>query len=89
MPYFTHRMLDFFNTIWVSNSFDPDQVDILSGLIWVQETVKVQRVSADNKVAPSGKELNTRTKQLVDHVDTTYFLAKANNLILAPIFPFG
>ena len=58
MPYFTLWVLDFFNTIRVSNSLDPDQArqnvgpDLGSNCL--------QRLSADI----TGKELNT--KQLVD-----------------------
>ena len=59
-------MLDFFNTISVSNSLDPDQARHFVGPDLGPNCL--QRLSADNKVAPS-KELNT--KQLVD---TTFWL---------------
>ena len=58
VPYFTLWMLDFFNTILVSNSLDPDQVRHFVGPDL--GTNCLQRLSADI----AGKELNT--KQLVD-----------------------
>ena len=58
MPYFTLWMLDFFNTIWVSNSLDPDQARHFVGPDPGQNCL--QKLSADIV----GKELNT--KQLVD-----------------------
>ena len=68
MPYFTLWMLDFFNTIWVSNSLDPDQARHFVGPDLGQNCL--QRLSADNKShPPAGKDLNT--KQLVD---TTFWL---------------
>ena len=51
-------MLDFFNTIWVSNSLDPDQARHYVGPDLGPNCL--QRLSADI----AGKELNT--KQLVD-----------------------
>ena len=58
VSYFTLWMLDFFNTIRVSNSLDPDQARhfVGPGL----DSICLQRFSADI----AGKELNT--KQLVD-----------------------
>ena len=58
MPYFTLWMLGFFNTIWVSNSLDPDQTRHFVGPDL--GTNCLLRLSADI----AGKELNT--KQLVD-----------------------
>ena len=58
MPYFTLWILDFFNTIWVSNSLDPDQARHFVGPDL--GTNCLLRLSADI----AGKELNT--KQLVD-----------------------
>ena len=58
MPYFTLRMLNFFNTIRVSNNLDPDQARHVVGPDLGQNCL--QRLSADI----AGKELNT--KQLVD-----------------------
>ena len=58
MPYYTLWMLDFFNTIRVSNSLDPDQARH-----FVRPDLGpncLQRLSADI----ASKELNT--KQLVD-----------------------
>ena len=40
VPYFTLWMPDFFNTIRVPNSLDPDQSKLLSDLIWVQTVCK-------------------------------------------------
>ena len=57
VPYFTLWMLDYFNTIRVSNSLDPDQARHILGLNCLQ------RSSADI-VPPADKELYT--KQLVD-----------------------
>ena len=51
-------MLDFFNTLWVSNSLDPDQA---------RHFVKV--ISRQQKSSLAGRELNK--KQLVD---TTFWL---------------
>ena len=73
MPYFTLWMLDFFNTIWVSNGLNQDQVDILYGLIWVQTVCKGYQQTKKSLLA--GKELNT--KQLVD---TRYSLILAKIL---------
>ena len=59
MPYFTFWMLDFFNTMRVSNSLDPDQAGH-----FVRPDLGpncLQRLSADI----AGKELNTK-----QHVDT-------------------
>ena len=58
MPYFTLWILDFFNTIQVSNSLDPDQARNFVGPGLGPNCL--QRVLADL----AGKELNT--KQLVD-----------------------
>ena len=58
MPYFTLRMLDFFNTIKVSNSLDPDQVRHFVGPDLGHSCL--QRLSADK----GGKELNIN--RLVD-----------------------
>ena len=58
MPYFTLWMLDFFNTIRVSNSLDPDQARHFVGPDLGPNCL--QWLSADI----AGKELNT--KQLVD-----------------------
>ena len=58
MPYFTLWMLDFFNTIRVSNSLDPDQARHFVGPDLGPNCL--QRLSAEI----AGKELNT--KQLVD-----------------------
>ena len=73
-------MLDFFNTIQVSNSLDPDQARHFVGPDLGPNCL--QRLSAYKfKVSLVGKELNT--KQLVD-----YFLAKVS-FILLQLFPFG
>ena len=58
MLYFTLWMLDFFNTIGVSNSLDPDQARHFVGPEMGPNCL--QRLSADI----AGKEVNT--KQLVD-----------------------
>ena len=58
MPYFTLWMLEFFNTIPVSTSLDPDQARHFVGPDLGPNCL--QRLSADT----AGKELNT--KQLVD-----------------------
>ena len=58
MPYFTLWMLEFFDTIRVSNSLDPDQARHFVGPDLGPNCS--QRLSADI----GGKELNT--KQLVD-----------------------
>ena len=54
MPFFTLWMLNYFNTIWVSNSLDPDQARHFVGPDLGPNCL--QRLSAD-KV---GKELNTK-----------------------------
>ena len=66
MPYFSLWLLDFFNNIRVSNNLDPDQAQHLVGPDLSPKCL--QRLSADNKLALVGKELNT--KQL----DTTFWL---------------
>ena len=53
-------MLDFYNTIWVSNSLDPYQAG---------QMICVQTVSRQQKLPIEGKEINT--KQIVD---TTFWL---------------
>ena len=58
MSYLTLWILDFFNTIRVSNSLDPDQARYFVGPDLGPNCL--QRLSADNK----GKELST--EQLVD-----------------------
>ena len=58
VPYFTLWMLDCFNTIWVSKSFDPDQARHFVGPDLSPNCL--QRLSADK----AGKGLNT--KQLVN-----------------------
>ena len=58
VPYFTLWMLDFFNTIQVSNSLDPDQALHFVGPDLGPNCL--QKLSADI----AGKELNT--KQLLD-----------------------
>ena len=63
MPYLTLWILDFFNTIRVSKSLDPDQAQYFVGPDLGLNCL--QRLSADN----NGKELNT--EQLVD---TTFWL---------------
>ena len=63
MPYFTLWMLDFFKTIRVSNSLDPDQARHFVGPDLGPNCL--QRLSADI----AGKVLNT--KQLLD---TTFWL---------------
>ena len=40
--FFSISILSFRNTIRVSNKMDPDQPDILSGLVWIQLTVKLK-----------------------------------------------
>ena len=60
-------MLDFFNTIRVSNSLDPDQA--LHFVLPDLGPKCLQRLSADDNLALAGKELNT--KQLLD---TTFWL---------------
>ena len=85
LPYFTLWMLDFFNTIHVSNTLNPDQARHFVGPDLGPNCL--QRLSADNKVALSGKELNT--KQLTCRY---YFLAKTLakvKLIWLQLFPFG
>ena len=67
VPYFTLRMLDFFNAIRVSNSLDPDQDRHFVGPDLGPNCL--QRLSADDKSPLGAKELNT--KQLVD---TTFWL---------------
>ena len=69
MPYFTLWMLDFFNTIRVSNSLDPDQARHFVGpdlgpncLQRSKMSAKVKKVSSQKR----SKELNT--KQLVDTI---------------------
>ena len=47
VPYFTLWMLDFFNTIRVSNSLDPDQARHFVGPDLGPDCL--QRLSADNK----------------------------------------
>ena len=75
MPYFTIWMLDFFNTIRVSNSLDPGQARHFVGPDLGQSCL--QRLSEDI----AGKELNT--KQLFD----TFRLNPWLKLIsLAPTF---
>ena len=54
VPYFTIWMLDFFNTIWVSNSLDPDQARHFVGPDLSPNSL--QRLSADI----AGKKLNTK-----------------------------
>ena len=57
LPYFTIWMLDFFNTIRVSNSLDPDQARH-----FVRPDLGLnclQRLSADNKLPLVCKELNS------------------------------
>ena len=48
VPYFTLWMLDFFNTIWMSNSFDPDQAQHL--VLPDLGPNCLQRLSADIRV---------------------------------------
>ena len=67
VTYFTLWMLEFFNTIRVSNSLDPDQARRYVGPDLGPNCL--QRLSADNKSPLVGKELNT--DQLVD---TTFWL---------------
>ena len=63
MTYFTLWMLDFFNTIRVSNNLDPDQARRLARPDLGPNCL--HKFSADKKKSPlAGKELNT--KQLVD-----------------------
>ena len=50
VPYFTLWMLDFFNTILVSNSLDPDQAQHFVGPDLGPNCL--QRLSADNKSRP-------------------------------------
>ena len=64
VQYFTLWMLDFFNTIRVSNSLDPDQARHFVGPDLGPNCL--QRLSADNKSRPWQAELNT--KQLVDTI---------------------
>ena len=79
MPYFTLWMLDFFNTIRVSNSLDPDQARHFVGPDLGPNCL--QGLSADNKMSgwiwvqtvckgyqqttKVGKELNTKKKNLL------------------------
>ena len=60
MPYFTLWVLDFFNTIWVSSSLDPDQARHFVGPDLGPNCL--QRLSADNKRRPQ----RAKTKKLVD-----------------------
>ena len=57
MPYLTLWILDFFNTIRVSNSLDPDQARHFVGPDLGPNSL--QRLSADNKLPLADKELNT------------------------------
>ena len=50
VPYFTLWMLDFFNTIKVLNSLDPDQARHFVGPD--QSPICLQRLSADNNSRP-------------------------------------
>ena len=50
VPYFTLWMLDFFSTIWVSNSLDPDQARHFFGPDLGPNCL--QRLSADIKIRP-------------------------------------
>ena len=80
MPYFTLWILDFFNTIRVSNSLDPDQARQFVGPDLGPNCL--QRLSADI----AGKELNT--KQLVDIFGLKPWLIKVNFISLQ-LFPFS
>ena len=67
MPYFTLWMLDFSNTIRVSNSLDPDQARHFVGNVGPDlDPNCLQRLLADNK-----SPLAANKKQLVD---TTFWL---------------
>ena len=55
MPYFTLWMLDFFNTIQVSNSLNSDQARHLLGLILVQTVCKGYQ-----QTTKVGKEQNAK-----------------------------
>ena len=82
---FTLWMPDFFNTIKVSNSLDPDQVRLFVGPDLGPNCS--QRLSADNKinVSPSGQRVKYKTTWY-------YFLAKTLakvNFIWLQLFPFG
>ena len=83
VPYFTFWMLDFFNTIRVSNSLDPDQAKHFVGPYLDPNCLQRQQ-----KSPLASKELNT--KQLVD---TTFWLKpwlnKQVNFIWLQLFPFG
>ena len=60
VPYFSLWMLEFFTTIQVSNSLDPDQARH-----FVRPDLGpncLQRLSADNKSPLAGKELNTKQR---------------------------
>ena len=99
MPYFTLCMLDFFNTIRVSNSLDTDQARHFVGPDLGPNCL--QELSADNKMSgwiwvqtvyigyqqttKVGKELNTKTCWY-------YFLTKTLakvNFIWLQLFPLG
>ena len=68
LPFFTLWMLDFFITIRVSNSLDPDQVRGFFGPDLGPNCS--QRISSRQKKSPlAGKELNTKQR-----VDTTFWL---------------
>ena len=69
-------MLDFFNTIWVSNSLDPDQVRHFVGPDLDPNCL--QRLSADKKAAPSGQRV-LFTKQLVDTTSWLKFISFGPN----------
>ena len=66
MPYFTLCIVDFFNTIRVSNNWDPDQAPHFVGPDLGPNCL--QRLSADNK---SKRYMYVNTKQLID---TTFWL---------------
>ena len=60
VPYFTIWMLDFFNTIRVSNSLDPDQARHFVGPDLGSNCL--QMLSADNKSPSSGqRDINKAT----------------------------
>ena len=57
----------------MSNSLDPDQADILSGLIWVQTVCKsYQQTTLKNKACKSYSRLDSNLRPLFGFSDTSY-----------------
>ena len=73
MPYFTFWMLDFFNTIRMSNLLDPDQAQHFVGPDLGPNCLQNIFVSRQQKSPQAGKELNTKQR-----VDSTFWLKRVN-----------